>query len=198
MKIAIVKYNAGNTRSVLCALKRLGYEATVTDNQDELKDADRVIFPGVGEASTAMAYLQERGLDTFLPTLRQPFLGICLGMQLMSSFSEEHDTECLGIFDEVVKKFVPLQGEKIPHMGWNTLSFEQVPLFKGLSDPLWCYFVHSYYLPLSANTIATTEYASVRFSASLHKDNFWGCQFHPEKSGPSGALMLKNFIEEAL
>ncbi len=196
MRIAIVKYNAGNTRSVLCALKRLGYEAIVTEDHEELRRADRVIFPGVGEASTAMAYLRERGLDTFLPTLEQPFLGICLGMQLMCSFSEEHDTQCLGIFPEMVKKFIPPNGEKIPHVGWNTLKTEDDPLFTGLSDQSWCYFVHSYYVPLSADTIASTEYASIRFTASLRKDNFWGCQFHPEKSGSVGEQMLKNFLEE--
>lgn len=195
MRIAIVKYNAGNTRSVLCALNRLGYEATVTEEHDELRSAERVIFPGVGEASTAMAYLHSRGLATFLPTLKQPFLGICLGMQLMCTFSEEHDTQCLGMFAESVKKFIPPNAEKIPHMGWNTLETEADPLFKGLPDPLWCYFVHSYYVPLSSDTIASTEYASVRFTASLHRDNFWGCQFHPEKSGSVGERMLKNFLE---
>ena len=195
MNIAIVKYNAGNTRSVLCALKRLGYEATVTEDHEELTRADRVIFPGVGEASTAMAYLRERKLDTFLPTLKQPFLGICLGMQLMCSFSEEHDTQCLGIFPETVKKFIPINGEKIPHMGWNTLETCSDPLFKGLSEQSWCYFVHSYYVPFSTNTIASTEYASVKFTASLRKGNFWGCQFHPEKSGSVGERMLKNFLE---
>ncbi len=197
MNIAIVKYNAGNTRSVLCALKRLGYEATVTDDRQELRKADRVIFPGVGEASTAMAYLRGCGLDTFLPTLTQPFLGICLGMQLMCSFSEEHDTQCLGIFPETVKKFIPHNGEKIPHMGWNTLKTEDDPLFKGLSGQIWCYFVHSYYVPFSSDTIASTEYASVKFTASLRKDNFLGCQFHPEKSGSMGEQMLKNFLEQA-
>ncbi len=196
MKIALVKYNAGNTRSVLCALARLGYEATVTEDPGQLRSADRVIFPGVGEASTAMAYLRERGLATFLPTLTQPFLGICLGMQLMCSFSEEHDTPCLGIFPETVKKFTPLEGAKIPHMGWNTLDVEDDPFFKGLSDPLWSYFVHSYYVPLSPYTIAATEYASLRFTAALRKDNFWGSQFHPEKSGSAGERMLKNFLEE--
>jgi len=195
MNIAIVKYNAGNTRSVLCALKRLGYEATVTEDHDELRNADRVIFPGVGEASTAMAYLRERGLDTFLPTLQQPFLGICLGMQLMCSFSEEHDTPCLGIFPETVKKFIAPNGEKIPHMGWNTLDAGYDLLFNRLFDPIWCYFVHSYYVPLSDDTIASTEYASVEFTASIRKDNFWGCQFHPEKSGDVGEQMLKNFLE---
>lgn len=196
MKIAIVKYNAGNIRSVLCSLARLGYEATVTEDCDELRSADRVIFPGVGEASTAMAYLHSRGLDTFLPSLTQPFLGICLGMQLMCSFSEEHDTQCLGIFPESVRKFIPLNREKIPHMGWNTLEVGDDRLFAGLSDPLWCYFVHSYYVPLSLDTIASAEYASVKFTASLRKDNFWGCQFHPEKSGSAGERMLKNFLEE--
>ncbi|MFA7129622.1 MAG: imidazole glycerol phosphate synthase subunit HisH [Sphaerochaeta sp.] len=195
MKIAVVKYNAGNIRSVLCALKRLGYDATVTDDFAELASADRVIFPGVGEASTAMAYLKERGLDAFLKTLKQPFLGICLGMQLMCSFSEEHDTSCLGIFDVPVKKFVPTCGEKIPHMGWNTLQMEEDPLYTGLQDPVWCYFVHSYYVPVCSETIAKTEYAHIEFSASLRHDNFWGCQFHPEKSGDLGELILKNFLE---
>ncbi len=196
MRIAIVKYNAGNTRSVLCALKRLGYEATVTEDHTELRRADRVIFPGVGEASTAMAYLREHGLDTFLPTLKQPFLGICLGMQLMCLFSEEHDTTCLGIFPETVKKFIAFNGEKIPHMGWNTLKTEDDPLFTGLTDPLWCYFVHSFYVPISEGTIASSEYASMKFTASLRKGNFRGCQFHPEKSGSVGEQILKNFLEE--
>lgn len=195
MKIAIVKYNAGNTRSVLCSLARLGYEATVTEDYKVLRGSDRIIFPGVGEASTAMAYLRERGLDTFLPTLTQPFMGICLGMQLMCSFSEEHDTECLGMFPDVVRKFTPANGEKIPHMGWNTLEAGSDPLFRDLTDPLWVYFVHSYYVPLSAASIATTEYASLSFTSSLRKGNFWGCQFHPEKSGSAGQRMLKNFLE---
>lgn len=196
MRIAIVRYNAGNTRSVLCALSRLGYEATVTGEHEELRRADRIIFPGVGEASTAMAYLRNCGLDSLLPTLKQPFLGICLGMQLMCSYSEEHETRGLGIFPQEVRKFKASNNEKIPHMGWNTIDAGDSPLFNGLQDPLWCYFVHSYYVPLCTHTIAASEYASVRFTASLRKDNFWGCQFHPEKSGSAGEQMLKNFLEE--
>ncbi len=196
MKIAIVKYNAGNIRSVLCALKRLGYEATVTDDFTELREADRVIFPGVGEASTAMEYLKSRKLDTLLKTLKQPFLGICLGMQLMCSFSEEHDTPCLGIFDVPVKLFSLPQGTKIPHMGWNTLAIKPDPLLCGIEGELWCYFVHSYYVPKNEMAIATTEYAGFEFASALRKGNFWGCQFHPEKSGDVGEHILRNFLEE--
>jgi glutamine amidotransferase len=195
VNIVIVKYNAGNIRSVLCALHRLGYEAIVSDDPVVLASADRVIFPGVGEASTAMDYLKKTHLDEVLVNLKQPFLGICLGMQLMCSHSEENDTPCLGIFDVPVVKFSAKSGEKIPHMGWNTIESKDDPLFSGLKENRWCYFVHSYYVPLCEETIASTEYASVRFSASLHRDNFWGCQFHPEKSGSVGEQILKNFLE---
>lgn len=196
MKIAIVKYNAGNTRSVLCALKRLGYDATVTDDFTQLREADRVIFPGVGEASTAMEYLRSRKLDTLLKTLKQPFLGICLGMQLMCSYSEEHETQCLGIFDVPVKLFSLPKGTKIPHMGWNTLAPTPDPLLCGIEGELWCYFVHSYYVPKCEMAIASTEYAGFEFSAALRKGNYWGCQFHPEKSGDVGEHILRNFLEE--
>lgn len=195
MNIALVQYNAGNIRSVLCALNRLGYEAEVTDDPKRLDVADRVIFPGVGEASSAMAYLQEKGLDSVLVNLRQPFLGICLGMQLMCSHSEEHDTKGLGLFDAPVKKFVLDPAYKVPHMGWNTLKVNADPLFSGLNAPSWVYFVHSYYVPLSSQTIGTTEYGGLEFSAALRRDNFFGCQFHPEKSGDVGEVILKNFLE---
>ncbi len=196
MNIAIVKYNAGNTRSVLCALHRLGYEAEVTDDPVELGKADKVIFPGVGEASTAMAYLREKGLDTVLTSLRQPFLGICLGMQLMCASSEEHDTQTLGIFPIPTRKFSLSPEFKIPHMGWNTLQYQDDRLFSGLEGEAWCYFVHSYYVPLCEETIASTEYGGQVFSSVLHKDNYYGCQFHPEKSGDVGEQLLKTFLEE--
>ncbi|WP_320128215.1 imidazole glycerol phosphate synthase subunit HisH [uncultured Sphaerochaeta sp.] len=195
MNIAIVKYNAGNTRSVLCALHRLGYEATVTDDPVLLASADRVIFPGVGEASTAMEYLRKINLDGVLKSLKQPFLGICLGMQLMCSHSEENDAQCLGIFDVPIVKFPLDSGEKIPHMGWNTIDCKDDPLFSELKTNRWCYFVHSYYAPLCEETIASTTYAGITFSASLHKNNFWGCQFHPEKSGDVGERILAHFLE---
>jgi len=195
MNIAVVKYNAGNTRSVLCALQRLGYEGIVTDDQKALESADRVIFPGVGEASTAMAYLREKGLDQVLVNLKQPFLGICLGMQLMCARSEENNTTTLGIFDVPVRKFRLTCEYKVPHMGWNTLSCKQDNLFMGLPEKRWCYFVHSYYVPLCSSTIASTEYGSQEFTAILHRDNFYGCQFHPEKSAESGEMILKNFLE---
>ncbi len=196
MNIAIVKYNAGNIRSVLCALSRLGYEAKVTDDPKELNEADRVIFPGVGEASTAMAYLKEKGLDEVLRNLKQPFLGICLGMQLMSKFSEEHDTPCLGMFDVDCVKFVLPKEYKIPHMGWNTITCNDDSLFANLKEERWAYFVHSYYVPKCEQTIGSTEYGGIEFSSVLHKDNFYGCQFHPEKSGDVGETILKNFLEE--
>ena len=195
MNIAIVKYNAGNTRSVLCALNRLGYEGVVTDDQTLLEQADRVIFPGVGEASTAMAYLRDKGLDQVLVNLKQPFLGICLGMQLMCRQSEEHDAKTLGIFDVPVLKFRLEPEYKVPHMGWNTLDCKTDSLFLGLPEKKWCYFVHGYYVPLSDCTIASTEYGGQDFTAILRKDNFYGCQFHPEKSAESGELILKNFLE---
>lgn len=196
MRIAMVKYNAGNTRSVLCSLNRLGYEAEVTGDPKLLRSADKVIFPGVGEASTAMAYLREKGLNEVLVHLEQPFLGICLGMQLMCSFSEEHNTTTLGIFDVPVRKFVLPPAYKVPHMGWNTLSRSEDPFFSHLEGESWCYFVHSYYVEVGPSTIATTTYGPLSFTAVLHKDNFYGCQFHPEKSAEVGATLLKTFVEE--
>lgn len=195
MKVAVVKYNAGNIRSVLYALNRLGYEASVTDDPKALRSADRVIFPGVGEASSAMAYLRERGLDQVLVNLRQPFLGICLGMQLMCASSEENNTRTLGIFDVPVVRFTDQAGYKIPHMGWNTVEeLVEDPLLNHLPEEVWCYFVHSYYVPCCAWTIGKTQYADQSFTSILHTDNFYGCQFHPEKSGESGMAILRNFL----
>ncbi len=191
-RIAIVKYNAGNIWSMSCALQRLGVDPVVTDDPKQLQEADRVIFPGVGEASTAMRYLRERGLDRVLCSLKQPFLGVCLGLQLMCSYSEEHDTPCLGIFDEPVKLFPNTM--KVPHMGWNTLTQLKSGLFKGVPEGSYVYFVHSYYVAAGVDTIARCDY-SLPFSASLHKDNYFGVQFHPEKSGSAGEKILKNFLQ---
>ena len=190
-RIAIVKYNAGNIWSMVCALNRLGIEPEVTDDPSRLSSADRVIFPGVGEASSAMRYFKQRGLDTILKALELPFLGVCLGLQLMSSYSEEQHTQCLGIFSEEVKRFP--KGYKVPHMGWNSLKNMTSGLFGGISDESCFYFVHSYYVPLGADTIAACEYI-VPFSAALRKDNRYGTQFHPEKSGDVGEAVLKNFL----
>jgi glutamine amidotransferase len=200
MKIAIIKYNAGNVQSVTYALQRLGIEPVLTDDEQEIRSADRVIFPGVGEASTAMYYLRKKGLDKLIPTLEQPVLGVCLGLQLMCRFSDENNTECLNIFDLTVKRFDSSKartagGEslKIPHMGWNTLSDYKSALLKGLPANAYVYYVHSYYAPLSEYTIATTHYIDP-FSAMLHRDNFYACQFHPEKSGQAGSAILANFV----
>lgn len=198
MKLVIIKYNAGNIQSVLYALERIGVEAIVTDDESLIKSADKVIFPGVGEASTAMNYLKERGLDTIIKSLTQPVLGICLGMQLMCAYSEENDTTCLGIFDEQVKKFHPDakdQSElKVPQIGWNTIYDLKTPLFNGLKENSYCYFVHGYYATKGEHTIATTNYV-LPYSAALHRDNFYGVQFHPEKSAVIGEQILKNFIQ---
>jgi len=197
MKIAIVKYNAGNIQSVLYALERIGHVASVTDNADEIKNADKVIFPGVGEASTAMTYLKERELDKLICSLTQPVLGICLGMQLMCNYSEENDTQCLGIFNEDVLKFSPhpLKGRnKVPLIGWNEITNLKTKLFKKLKEDSYCYFVHSYYAAQGEHTIATTDYIQP-YSSALHKNNFYGVQFHPEKSAAVGEQILKNFIE---
>jgi imidazole glycerol-phosphate synthase subunit HisH len=196
MNIAIVKYNAGNTQSVIYALERLGIDANVTDDPQELWSADKVIFPGVGEASSAMRYLWDKNLDKILTDLRQPFLGICLGMQLMCSHSEENDVPCLNIFSEKVKRF-PKQDDptiKIPHMGWNTLTNLKSNLFKEIPEDCYAYFVHSYYVEKTAHTIAETDYISP-FSAAIQKDNFYAVQFHPEKSEKTGATILENFIK---
>jgi len=190
--IAIAKYNAGNIRSVENALDRLGVASILTDDPNELQSAEKVIFPGVGEAGTAMTYLRERGLDKVLTSLKQPFLGICLGMQLMCSHSEEKDTKCLGIFEEKVKKFPP-KG-LVPHMGWNCFNQCEGPLFEGISKTDDVYFVHSYYAEVGEHTIGETEYL-IPFTSALHKDNFYGVQFHPEKSADVGNRLLKNFID---
>jgi glutamine amidotransferase len=189
-EVVIIKYNAGNIRSVLFALERLNVNAVVTDDHELIKKATHVIFPGVGAANSAMPYLQERGLDKLMLSLTQPFLGICLGMQLMCAHSEEGDTECLGIFDLPVKKFT--QG-KVPHMGWNSLTDLRSPLMQGLKENDYCYFVHSYYAALSSDAIAVTNY-SIPFSSALHKNNFYGVQFHTEKSAAVGEQILKNFL----
>ena len=205
MKLVIVKYNAGNIQSVLYALERIGEEAIVTDDHTEIKNADKVIFPGVGEASSAMKYLEERGLDTVLKNLEQPVLGICLGMQLMCNYSEENDTKCLGIFDESVKWFknIPKAADilgfesqgvfKIPQIGWNNIYNLQTRLFASVPENSYCYFVHGYYAALGEHTIATTDYIQP-YSSGLHKKNFYGVQFHPEKSAAVGEQILKNFI----
>lgn len=195
MNIAVVKYNAGNIRSVIGALTRLGATPVLTDNEEELRRADKVIFPGVGEASTTMEYLKAHCLDRIIKDLRQPVLGICLGQQLMCSHSEEGDADCLGIFDVPVLKFQPQKHQdKVPHMGWNTIETTGDGIFKGFSKPEFVYFVHSFYVPVCQWTAARTEYI-LPFTASLHKDNFYATQFHPEKSGPTGERILKNFLD---
>lgn len=223
MNLKIVKYNAGNIQSVLFALERIGVQAEVTDDVEKLRSADKVFFPGVGEASTAMEYLKARNLDKVIKELRQPVLGVCLGMQLMCSYSKENDTECLGIFDEEVKKFdtseqlvkdeLLVQGPntyivdwppsppgegtrvrlKVPQMGWNNIYDLKSPLMQNVKEDSYCYFVHSYYASLGQHTIATTDYTKP-FSAALHKNNFYGVQFHAEKSADAGEQILKNFI----
>lgn len=195
MKVAVVKYNAGNIRSVDYALRRIGVEPVITSDEAELRNADRVIFPGVGEAATTMAFLQNSGLDRLIKDLHQPVLGICLGMQLMCRYSEEGGVRCLGIFDVDVKRFVSERHEdKVPHMGWNTLMNTNSALFKGFDKEEYVYFVHSYYVPVNEHTAAETRYI-LPFSAALHKDNFYATQFHPEKSGSVGERILKNFLE---
>jgi glutamine amidotransferase len=191
-KIAIIRYNAGNIESVKNALDRLGVESFVTGNADAIQQADKVIFPGVGNAASAMTYLRVQGLDKLLCELKQPVLGICLGMQLFSSFSEEGNTKCLGVLPAKVKKFTGT--EKIPHMGWNRISNLSSPLFKGVEEGSYAYFVHSYYMPLTEKTTATSDYIQP-FTAALNTENFYATQFHPEKSGEVGELILKNFTE---
>ena len=192
MKIAIIKYNAGNTQSVIFAMNRLGIEPILTRDFDEIQAADKVIFPGVGEANSTMKHLKELKLDRLIPNLKQPVLGICLGQQLMCKYSEENDTECLGIFDQKVKKFMPSDREKVPHMGWNNLLQTNGPLMKGIDEDD-VYFVHSYYVPINEATVATTNYITP-FSAAMHRNNFYAVQFHPEKSGKQGQQILQNFV----
>lgn len=195
MKVAIVKYNAGNIFSVVNAMKRLGIEPILTDDAEILSNADKILFPGQGEASNAMKYLKEHNLDRVICDLQQPILGICIGQQLMCRHSEEGNVDCLGIFDVPVKRFIPtLHEQKVPHMGWNSIKPADVPLFKGISEEDYVYFVHSYYVPVCNETIAESNFIHP-FSAALHKDNFWATQFHPEKSGKIGEKILKNFIE---
>jgi imidazole glycerol-phosphate synthase subunit HisH len=190
--IAIVKYNAGNIRSVQNALSREGYESVITDDPELLRAAVKVIFPGVGEAGSAMKYLRERNLDVVIRSLRQPVLGVCLGLQLMCTSSEEADTGCLGIFNAAVRKFP--HEDKVPHMGWNNFRSVGGALFKGISPSDNVYYVHSYYAEMADCTAATCEYI-VEFSAAMQKDNFYATQFHPEKSAGIGAIILKNFLK---
>lgn len=195
MNVAIVKYNAGNIGSVENAVRRMGIEPIVTDNVEKIQSADRVIFPGQGEAHSTMEYLKAHRLDEVIVGLKQPVLGICIGMQLLCRYSEEQDTDCLGVFDVDVKRFIPQQHEdKVPQMGWNMIEDTKTVLFKGFEKPEFVYFIHSFYVPTCDWTIATTNYIQP-YSSALHKDNFYTTQFHPEKSGKVGERILKNFIE---
>ena len=194
MEVAIVKYNAGNIYSVVNALRRMGIEPILTDDAELLKKADRVLFPGQGEARGAIEYLKARRLDEVIRDLRQPVFGICVGQQLLCRHSEEGDVDCIGIFDADVKRFQPERHEdKVPCMGWNRLFDTRSPLMQGIEGE-YVYFVHSYYVPLCDETIATADYI-MPYSASMHKDNFYACQFHPEKSGKVGERILKNFLD---
>ncbi|MBL7993202.1 MAG: imidazole glycerol phosphate synthase subunit HisH [Candidatus Kapabacteria bacterium] len=198
MNLAIVRYNAGNIQSLLFALARLGIEPIISDDPDVLHGADKVIFPGVGEARSAMTYLRERGLDNVITSLKQPVFGICIGMQLLCAHSEENDTVCMGVFDANIRRFVPNPDErqrfKVPQIGWNTLSATPHPLFAKLPQEFYVYYVHSYAAELVPETIATTDYVQP-FSGGLHKGNFYAVQFHPEKSGEAGAQILQNFLD---
>jgi glutamine amidotransferase len=193
MKLAIIKYNAGNIQSVSFALERLGVDFTITDNAEEIMKADKVLFPGVGEASTTMQYLRDKKLDQLVPILKQPVLGICLGMQLMCRHSEENNTTCMGIFDEEVKLFIPKDDLKVPHMGWNNIVKANDWLDPAIENQ-YAYFVHSYYVPVNPYTSAITEYITP-FSSAMHRDNFYAAQFHPEKSAKAGELVLKSFLK---
>ncbi|MFD0797808.1 imidazole glycerol phosphate synthase subunit HisH [Maribacter chungangensis] len=191
--LVIINYGAGNIQSIKFALKRLGYDAVLSSDVEEIQHADKVIFPGVGEASSAMSKLRNSGLDTIIPTLKQPVLGICLGMQLMCNSSEEGDTKGLGIFDVPVIKF-DTKTVKVPQIGWNQINHLESDLFTGIPEDEHIYLVHSFYVPVCEQTIAETHYGST-YSAALQKDNFYGTQFHPEKSGDLGAQILNNFLQ---
>jgi imidazole glycerol-phosphate synthase subunit HisH len=190
--IAIIKYTAGNIKSVQNALTIAGYKSVITDKDKEILNADKVIIPGVGEAGSAMRYLKERGLDKLICTLKQPVLGICLGLQLMCISSEENNTQCMGIFDTIVRKFPPL--DKVPHMGWNNFISIDGKIFDGISTSDDVYYVHSYYTEVSSYTIATCQYI-IPFSAAMRKNNFYAVQFHPEKSADTGVKILNNFLK---
>lgn len=192
MKIAIIDYGAGNVKSVQFALQRLGYDAICSNDADIIRSADKVIFPGVGEAQSAMTEIKKLGLDKIIPNLKQPVLGICLGMQLMCRSSEENNTTCLNIFQLDVLKFNDKL--KVPQIGWNTITDLKEPLFKNVKNNSFVYYVHSYYVPQNEYAIATTEYG-LAYAGAIQKDNFYACQFHPEKSGEIGELILKNFIQ---
>lgn len=194
MNVAILKHNAGNIYSVVNAVRRIGIEPIVTSDPVMLQQATHVIIPGQGEAGNTMQYLKNNGLDTVIRSLTMPVLGICIGMQLMCRFSEENSTDCLGIFDVDVKKFIPSSHTfKIPQMGWNEITDLKSPLYKGVQEKSFVYFIHSFYVPLCDETISTTDYI-LPYSSGLHKDNFYATQFHPEKSGDVGELILKNFL----
>ena len=194
--VAVIDYNAGNVRSVLYALERIGVEAVLTANHEEIAAAEKVIFPGVGAAGSTMRFLREEGLDQLIPSLTQPVLGVCLGMQLLCEHSEEDDTPCLGIIPQKVKRFQPQQGEKVPHMGWNTLRLLEGSWLRPKLDGQHTYFVHSYYVEPGPYTVCETDYIHP-FSAVLRKDNFYATQFHPEKSGGVGELILQDFIRQS-
>jgi glutamine amidotransferase len=193
MNVAIINYNAGNVQSVLFAMERLGIEATLTDDHQLIRSADKVIFPGVGEANTTMSYLRKKGLDELICSLTQPVLGICLGMQLLCDYSEENDTICLGIIPQHVRLFQPTKGEKVPHMGWNSLELEADTWLSPDLNGEYAYFVHSYYVEKGPYTAATTHYCQA-FTSVLRKDNFYATQFHPEKSGKVGEQILRDFL----
>jgi len=193
MKTVIIKYNAGNVQSVMYALDRLGAGYIYTDDVAEITSADKVIFPGVGEASTTMSYLRKTGLDKIIPSLKQPVFGTCVGMQLMCRFSEENNTECMGIFDVDVKRFPADSGMKVPHMGWNNIADYKTPLTDAIPENAFMYFVHSYAAPVCEHTVATCDYA-FPFSAMLHRDNFYAAQFHCEISGNAGQKIIENFL----
>ncbi len=197
MQVAVIKYNAGNVQSVLYALERLGANAFLTDDLEKISKSDKVIFPGQGEASTAMKYLKEKKLDLLIPDLKQPFFGVCLGQQLLCEYSEENNTKCLGVFPVKVKKFIPESYEefKVPHVGWNNLLELKSQLLAGLDNESYVYYVHSFYCEISEFTIAQTHYIH-DFAALMHRDNFYAMQAHPEKSGKVGERILENFLSK--